>query len=306
MITGETGDRCPNCSAPLSGPFCSSCGQRQLDLDRPFREIASEAMEAFVSFDTRIFRTLWPLIRRPGFLTVEFFEGRRARYIHPFKLYFAFSVMLFVGLALTGFLSIRVGNTGNDGDDDQQIVSIFTVEEETEPGGESPEADSGESGEAATDVEGGEEEEGLIGRVLRPLAGMIENDPDQLNRIFTERLANSIIVLVPVFALLLRFLYWGIPYIKQLVFSLHLHSAAFLIILVGLGIDTVLKAEPGEGWGNALGSVVILVYTFLALRRVYGQGRFRTGLKIVVLLLGYLIALILTMIMTLVVTALTI
>jgi hypothetical protein len=55
-------DQCPNCSAPLNGPYCSSCGQRQLDLNQPFRELAGEAMESFLSFDARILRTLWPLI----------------------------------------------------------------------------------------------------------------------------------------------------------------------------------------------------------------------------------------------------
>jgi hypothetical protein len=58
--------QCPNCSARLNGAFCSTCGQRQTDLDRPFRDIADEAMESFLSFDARIVRTLWPLFRRPG------------------------------------------------------------------------------------------------------------------------------------------------------------------------------------------------------------------------------------------------
>jgi len=84
---------CPNCSAPLKGPYCSDCGQRQTDLDRPFRDIAGEAMESFLSFDARILRTVWPLVRRPGLLTVDFLAGRRARYVHPFKLYFAASVL---------------------------------------------------------------------------------------------------------------------------------------------------------------------------------------------------------------------
>jgi hypothetical protein len=55
-------DQCPNCSVPLNGPYCSSCGQRQFDLDQPCRELAGEAMESFLSFDARILRTLWPLI----------------------------------------------------------------------------------------------------------------------------------------------------------------------------------------------------------------------------------------------------
>ena len=71
-------------------------------------------------------------------------------------------------------------------------------------------------------------------------------------------------------------------------------------------IDLVLRAPRGSAPGNSLAVVVIAVYSFLALRRVYAQGRFLTVLKMVVLLLGYLVALIVTMIFTLALTALTV
>jgi hypothetical protein len=38
-IEAGTEQRCPNCSAELNGSFCSACGQRQVDLDKPFREL---------------------------------------------------------------------------------------------------------------------------------------------------------------------------------------------------------------------------------------------------------------------------
>lgn len=52
--------------------------------------------------------------------------------------------------------------------------------------------------------------------------------------------------------------------------------------------------------------LAIAIYTFLALRRVQGQGRLLTVAKMIVLLAGYLVALIVTMILTLAVTALTV
>ena len=60
QIAPGDNEQCPNCAAILNGPFCASCGQRQMDLDQPFRDIAGEAMESFLSVDTRILRTLWP------------------------------------------------------------------------------------------------------------------------------------------------------------------------------------------------------------------------------------------------------
>lgn len=252
-----------------------------MDLDQPFRDLAGEAMESFLSFDARILRTLWPLIRRPGLLTMEFMAGRRARYVHPFKLYFAFSVLLFLGLALSGYSVIRVG----------EAEDVFT--------GVRVEFSEEEGAEDAAEVS---EEPSFLERVLGPVAEMAEDSPDRLNRIFTDRLAKSVILLVPVFAVLLFVLYRRRRYIAHLVFSLHLQSFAFMALVVGLLIDLVVGAPEETRPGNGLAVLVITVYSFLALRRVYGQGRFLTVVKMVVLLLGYLVALIVTMIFTLALT----
>jgi hypothetical protein len=283
--TSDDNALCPNCSAPLNGPYCSSCGQRQTNLDQPFRDIAGEAMESFLSFDARIVRTLWPLIRRPGLLTVDFLAGRRARYVHPFKLYFAFSVLLFLGLALSGYSVVRVGES-----DDVVTGVRFEV------------SDEGVEDEAPEVAE----EPSFLGTVLGPVAELAENDPDRLNRIFTDRLAKSIILLVPVFAALLLVLYRGRRYVAHLVFSLHLHSFAFLALVVGLVIDLAAGASEETRPGNGLAVLVIAIYSFLALRRVYGQGRFMTVFKMFVLLIGYIVALIVTMILTLALTVVTV
>ncbi len=55
---------------------------------------------------------------------------------------------------------------------------------------------------------------------------------------------------------------------------------------------------------GAAAVVTIAVYTFLALRRVQQQGRLLTIAKMVLLLVGYVVALIITMFLTLAITAL--
>jgi hypothetical protein len=281
QIDAGTGGTCANCWQPLSGSYCSACGQRHVDLDQPFRELAGEAMESFLSFDARILRTLWPLIRRPGFLTVEFLAGRRVRYVHPFKLYFAFSVLLFLILALSGWTVVHI----NPGEEAVSGLNIETQEE----------AQTDEPSDASSELS-------FLSKALGPVADLAESDPARLNRIFTDRLAKSIILLVPVFAALLFALYRRRRYIAHLVFSLHLHSFAFLVLIAGLVVDLAVQAPEGSGPGNALAVLAIAVYSFLALRRVYGQGRLLTVLKMAFLLLGYLLALIVTMIFTLALT----
>lgn len=38
-------------------------------------------------FDTTFFRTITPFLFKPGFLTIEFNEGRRKKYVKPIRLY---------------------------------------------------------------------------------------------------------------------------------------------------------------------------------------------------------------------------
>lgn len=296
---------CPNCSTELVGPFCAGCGQRQLDLDRPFREIGSEAMEAFLSFDTRILRTVWPLISRPGFLTLEFMAGRRVRYIHPFKLYFAICVAFFVVVALSGRSMVTV----SDSNDTVIAVDPTKLGAPSDDGGEDVSDTIGEAEDPASVASSSltlaesEDDDSLLSRVFEPLLDVAANDPDRLNRMFSDRLAKSVIILVPVFALLLRFLFRHRSYITEVIFSLHLHSFAFLALLAGTLFDLAIRASQENGPGGAVAVVAIAVYTFLALRRVQGQGRLLTMAKMVLLLAGYIIALIVTMVLTLAATA---
>jgi Protein of unknown function (DUF3667) len=64
---------------------------------RPVHGLLEEFLETFLHIDGRIFHTLPPLMFKPGFLTLEYFAGRRVRYIAPFRLMFVMCLLsLFV------------------------------------------------------------------------------------------------------------------------------------------------------------------------------------------------------------------
>lgn len=284
-------NRCSNCDAELHGEYCAACGQHQVDLDQPFREIVSEGLSAFLAFDTRLVRTLWPLFRRPGLLTTEFLAGRRKRYVHPFKLYFAFSLVFFFVFSFSDYSIIHTNEPG--------IVTIRTDEPVAPKGADASDAGSTEDGSIAA----ADDAAGWISEFFAPLDELAENDPEGFDRFFIDRLSKSLIVLVPIVALLLQFLYWKPRYVAHLVFSLNLHSFSFFALVLGALVDGAIgMTVAGEGTtGNNVATVAIVVYAFLALRRVYGQGRIATGFKLVVLLLGYCVALVMTMLATLIV-----
>ncbi len=85
---------CPNCNHPETGKFCPNCGQANKDFNRPFREIFGDLMDS-INLDTRMVRTLFPFFFRPGFLTSEYFKGRRKRYVPPMRLYIIVSILFF-------------------------------------------------------------------------------------------------------------------------------------------------------------------------------------------------------------------
>jgi hypothetical protein len=109
--------RCANCGAALHGPFCSACGQAVKPLDPPARHFIGEFAQVLFDVDNRVLRSLRRLFLTPGFLTREYFAGRRARWVSPLKLYLSTSVACFAVLAVIGDSGVvRLTATGDPND----------------------------------------------------------------------------------------------------------------------------------------------------------------------------------------------
>ncbi|MDP7591379.1 MAG: DUF3667 domain-containing protein [Litorilituus sp.] len=96
----ESAPHCKNCASPLDGQFCSSCGQEVTPTIRYFGTVLLHLLDDIFSFDSRASRTLFPLLCKPGFLTKEYFAGRRVHYVPPLKLYLFISIVFFLSLKL--------------------------------------------------------------------------------------------------------------------------------------------------------------------------------------------------------------
>lgn len=92
----QQGSTCANCSAKLYGLWCSKCGQKWAPIDPTWHDVLHEAMHEFLHLDGKIFLTIRKLFLRPGELTAEFLQGRRATYIAPLRLYLTFSLIYFL------------------------------------------------------------------------------------------------------------------------------------------------------------------------------------------------------------------
>ena len=104
--------KCLNCYSPLQEQdnYCPVCGQENNDRRVSFGELVLEVLGNLFSFDSQFVRSVVPFLFRPGYLTQEFLAGRRKRYIHPLRLYFAISFVFFL-LALPSFDGINEKTT---------------------------------------------------------------------------------------------------------------------------------------------------------------------------------------------------
>ena len=112
---------CRNCGAAVSGEYCATCGQEtQLKLPTA-RVFLREATGRYVALDGRLWRTLAALLFRPGFLTREYYRGRRRRYIRPARLFLVLSLALFAAIRIFASAPVLVEDES-------------TAKEEAQPG----------------------------------------------------------------------------------------------------------------------------------------------------------------------------
>lgn len=90
---------CSNCQSSLAGEYCSTCGQRDLNLEKPIWSLIGSVIGETFEVDGRAVLTVTTLFRHPGRLTGEFLAGRRVAYSPPLRLYLVFSIFFFILIA---------------------------------------------------------------------------------------------------------------------------------------------------------------------------------------------------------------
>lgn len=259
----EQPEYCLNCQAPLQGEYCHRCGQRADRRELTFAGLLGEIADELFSWDSRLWRTLVPLLFRPGFLSAEFMAGRRNRYVPPLRLYLIISFLMFLALSLPGNSLFQVS------------ADPAPATEDTVVDGGPPAAEAG--GQASVDVEAeptiivSDENNPEWARWLESQAQKnaekIRSDPQSFLTDALEYLPQMMFLLLPLFALLIRFAYLLSPfhYLQHLVFSLHYHSFVYLLYLLAMALErTHLPAD-------ALIIILFLAYLPLALKRAYGS-----------------------------------
>lgn len=88
---------CLNCNYEVKteNKYCPNCGQENADKRISLLLLLQDAFATAFNFESRVFKTIPYFLFFPGRLTTEFLEGKRVRYMHPFKIYLLSSLLFF-------------------------------------------------------------------------------------------------------------------------------------------------------------------------------------------------------------------
>jgi len=92
------GQPCRNCGELVEQRYCTNCGQLAASFHRPILSLIGETISDIFTVDGRLARTLPVLLFRPGRLTKNYTEGKRARYVPPFRLFLLASLVFYLVL----------------------------------------------------------------------------------------------------------------------------------------------------------------------------------------------------------------
>jgi hypothetical protein len=267
---------CRNCGAPAPGAYCPVCGQETRTRPPTFIQFMREAGGRYVALDGRLWRTLGALLFRPGFLTREYFAGRRRRYIRPARLFLVASLLLFAALRIV----VELG--------DFDVVHFDPPPKTKAPAKEG----AMESGLTLDDD--------FNVAMFDLQIPAIRKRVDRFNQLSNQEKAAqmtqgvlrygpyAMFVLLPAFALLLKILYLGPRrrhptrprlYAEHIVFAAHNHAFLFVALVVAAAIPV----------GVVRGAVIVwmLVYMLWSLRVVYRGSWIGIGLRTLVMFLSY-------------------
>lgn len=344
-IVSFEGVHCANCSAPMQGEFCHDCGQSIHTVLRPMHHMVEDTLDMVLHVDGRVIHTLPPLFLKPGFLTLEYFAGRRQRYVAPFRLMFVLSLLAFFVCHLAvGSMDIikfngdatGTGQYAADATPDAVRAHYAQVSDDLLKA-KGQEGKGKKAYNKLVDLERDHANHRLeeLGAAPLPVLTADGNDltnvpklhidwaPESVNHSLNRSVARAasnaralmaggergaeaqerliastfhvlpqtLFVLMPLFALLLKitYLFKRRLYMEHLIVALHSHAFLFLCLLLGM-VAYMLHGwlVPHAGWLSLPLRLLVwalwiwsLIYLLLMQKRVYRQGWFMTIVKYV-------------------------
>jgi Protein of unknown function (DUF3667) len=286
------GSNCQNCGEPLAGPYCSACGQHDVDYHRSFGPMVEDALEGFLHFDGKFLKSARYIFTRPGFLTKEFIAGRRVRYAHPLRFYIFASFLFFAVTALTAHKS----TPAESAKDAKELTDELKAEGIGTPAAKAVPANAASAAAARPGDVAPAQPQGADGSSRVKAFQSVLNKAGNVDRqAFARELAHlfpeMLFFCLPILALILTMAFHrsGRFYVEHLIFALHIQAFVFLAMIVSAAV-TYLAHFIGDGIQQLAGAIVFFGSVWLAYRafeNVYGRSSGMVAVKFVLVGLAY-------------------
>lgn len=277
---------CKNCDTAFTGRYCPECGQSVDDFDKPFGFILVNFLGDFFAFDTRFFRTINSLVVKPGFLPNQFFDGKRAPYAPPIRIFIFSSFLMFLLLqwqtsrifreSLQNESGLEVISSENTADSlktiqHEKTITDSVISVDLDPiilGGPSKlkqQLDASIGGlEKSLEKAKTEEEKKEIRQLIRTFS-----DPEMMVNKVLKLMSWAFFLLLPVFALILKLFYRRVHFVRHLIFSIYIHSFIFIVLIVIVLINIIFGNSAN--WAGLVVFLTIPVYLIIAMKHFYKQ-----------------------------------
>ena len=310
---------CQNCGHYVEEHYCTHCGQENVETRQPFHFLFTHFIEDFVHYDGSFWQTIKKLFLKPGVLTKEYLSGKRNSSVNPVKMYIFVSFVTFFIISIfpskNHIIKEKVEekpiieNLDKEKSFNSALDSLkskgFMTQKQNEKikDAYSKNVDINSlddlSTETISDIEKGVKEEAplfhpLIKKYQEIKHNKISNE--QLGEAITEKslhvIPKVLFMYMPLFAFFLWIFYnkkkWW--YFDHGIFTLHYFTVILLSILVYFLLNKLSDYIDSNAVSaiialiNTLIVLYLIVYFFLALKKLYNQGFIITTIKGVILL----------------------
>ena len=299
--------QCLNCGESLAGNYCARCGQEDKEVRRSFLYFLQEFLRVVFELDGRAYRTVYYLFTRPGYLTREYFEGRRTSYTPPLRLFLIISIGFFLVIGVVTLIS-----SFEESISEQMTPAVIEETTESEPEevnfqfttGDEPitvdlENDGALSDEARDDIReqfsnltipflSTERNQQLAQFAAAQVISNIEDIQADTRGFITDSLdylTFFILLMMPVMALIQKILFFFTKrfYVEHLILTMHNHAFLFVAVFLAMMFSLIEDAEIAFlsatfGYIGIALAIWMVVYLYLSLKRYFGRGYMLTGL----------------------------
>lgn len=266
-------EACLNCSTAYTGKFCPECGQESYTGAPTAWAFIYEFLTKNVLEGGKLPLTLWYLLRYPGLLTVDFLEGRRARFVRPVRLFLGLSALYFFFLIVLGEKKPEKKLQPARQSSEQSANSAAVPKVAAKGVAKSKQNHPSLASDAVAWVSKHLPEGAAKRRGQQFLALPVAEQERQLSQGEFSAQQKAVFFLLPLNALFFMLLFRGrgITYGTHLLFLFHFQSFCYLFYLIVLVLPLPVMLED-------LSRFVYAIYLYYSLRRVYRCGMVRAFL----------------------------